>query len=1086
MKKIILLFVIIFINQKINSQTNADCINAIPLCTTPNFTFFPTSGNGAVNDIPTTANISNPSTNPASANAGCLLQGENVPQWLLITIGNPGNLEFAFGAATSANPQAGFYDWAMWPYSPNTCANIMNNTLPPIRCNWNGSISGGTGLASPANIAATGGNASNYEPPLAVNACQQFIICISNYSGVSTLVSFQSLGTASLSCNPNCNPNYLICAGATATIVPVNFAALSNPTFSLNPGALSNTTGSFPVSPLVTTTYTTYITGLNSSNAIQTTTGVSTVSVNPQPNAIPTTTQSTCTNSLNAFNLGLTFTPTVPVPNYTVAWSPIPASVGSPTQTSGTGNNAPGTYNATITAAGGCSTTTSFILNPVPPPITFNLIPGGSSHTVTCAQPTVNIAVSPASNTYSWTNGINAPQSGTLASFTNLNMGTWSVTGVNPVSGCQATQTFVVSQNVSVPPSTVSPIAQNIVCPIGAPATFTGITTSTLTNITHSWYSPFSPGAATNGGTVSIYNSSAPGTYTYCVTDNVSGCSTCKTVTITSSSGFPTYTITSPQQFTIGCATTSLATINISNVTTFPVAGGPVSYTVLPPTFVGPTYTVGGSATYTANVPGQYTVIVHDNTNNCETKIPVSIISNTFGPQITAVANNQTLTCDVPKTLLQGTSGTPNTSFSWAFPGPPAGQVPNDTLTVFTTTNTTNTVVATYTLIVTDLINQCKSTQTMTIYQNTSRPTAIITGSNQITCTTPTINLTNASTSNVPATFFPTQPVIGYIWSGPSPQPTQQLTSTYIAFTPAGTANQYTLVVKDLNNGCTAVTTKTIADNRIYPTVNTPLSPPPFILDCGANTTATIFPIITGTTTGFTYQWLAVPTTSFSAPTSSITTVNKPGPYRILVTNTVNGCASYGNVEVVNGGITGDFLPSAYTGYAPMTVNFTNLSASSSTSTGTSSITSIWSFGNGQSQVTTSASISPVTTYSNAGTYTVTLFVVKGTCLDTVQKVIKVELPSKLEVPNVFTPNGDGSNDVFFLKVANVAEINAIIFDRWGNKVYESNSTTGNIEWDGKSSAGKELPAGTYFYIIKATGKDDKTYDQKGNVSIYR
>ncbi|MDP1802875.1 MAG: gliding motility-associated C-terminal domain-containing protein [Bacteroidota bacterium] len=114
------------------------------------------------------------------------------------------------------------------------------------------------------------------------------------------------------------------------------------------------------------------------------------------------------------------------------------------------------------------------------------------------------------------------------------------------------------------------------------------------------------------------------------------------------------------------------------------------------------------------------------------------------------------------------------------------------------------------------------------------------------------------------------------------------------------------------------------------------------------------------------------------------------------------------------------------------------------------------------------------------------MFVVKGTCLDTVQKVIKVELPSKLEVPNVFTPNGDGSNDVFFLKVANVAEINAIIFDRWGNKVYESTSTTGNIEWDGKSSAGKELPAGTYFYIIKATGKDDKTYDQKGNVSIYR
>ncbi|MBA2614017.1 MAG: gliding motility-associated C-terminal domain-containing protein, partial [Bacteroidetes bacterium] len=308
---------------------------------------------------------------------------------------------------------------------------------------------------------------------------------------------------------------------------------------------------------------------------------------------------------------------------------------------------------------------------------------------------------------------------------------------------------------------------------------------------------------------------------------------------------------------------------------------------------------------------------------------------------------------------------------------------------------------------------------------------------------------------------------------------------TYVAFTPAGVANQYTLVVKDLNNGCTAVATKTIADNRIYPIVNTPVQPGPFILDCAAPG-ATIFPLITGTTTGFTYSWVAVPTASFSSYTTAITVVNKPGPYKIIVTNPANGCVSFGVVEVLNGSITGDFSASSITGYAPLTVNFTNLSASTSTATGSSSITSVWSFGNGYSQVTNSSSISPVTTYSNAGTYTVTLYVSKGSCLDTVQKVIKVELPSKLEVPNVFTPNGDGSNDVFFLKVSNVSEIHALIFDRWGNKVYESNSNTGNIEWDGKNMSGKDLPAGTYFYIIKATGKDDKDYDQKGNVSIYR
>ncbi|MBA3682590.1 MAG: hypothetical protein H0W73_15735, partial [Bacteroidetes bacterium] len=487
MKKIIFLLAIIFIGLKINAQTNADCINAIPLCTTPNFTFYPTSGNGAVNDIPTNSNISNPTTNPASTNSGCLLSGENVPQWLLITIGNAGNLEFAFGAGNSTNPQVGFYDWAMWPYSSATCNQIMSNTIPPIRCNWNGTSSGGTGIASPANITAVGGNASNFEPPLAVNACQQFIICISNYSGVSTLVSFQSLGSASLSCNPNCNPNYQICAGSNAVIVPVNFAALSNPSFSLNPGAISNTTGSFVVTPMVTTTYTTYITGLNSNNAVQTITATSIVTVNPQPSAAPTVTQTTCTNTVSAFNLGLTFSPATPVPNYTVTWSPIPNGISGPTQTSASGNITPGVYNATIVAAGGCSTTTSFTINPAPPPISFNLVPGGSSYTVTCAQPTVVINVNPSTYTYSWTNGVSAPQSGPTGTFTSGNLGTWTVTGIN-AAGCISTQTFNVTQSLGVPSATVSPLNQNITCNLSSVTTVTAVANPT-TNITHSWIS---------------------------------------------------------------------------------------------------------------------------------------------------------------------------------------------------------------------------------------------------------------------------------------------------------------------------------------------------------------------------------------------------------------------------------------------------------------------------------------------------------------------------------------------------------------------------------------------------------------------
>ena len=67
-----------------------------------------------------------------------------------------------------------------------------------------------------------------------------------------------------------------------------------------------------------------------------------------------------------------------------------------------------------------------------------------------------------------------------------------------------------------------------------------------------------------------------------------------------------------------------------------------------------------------------------------------------------------------------------------------------------------------------------------------------------------------------------------------------------------------------------------------------------------------------------------------------------------------------------------------------------------------------------------------------------------------------------------------------------MGEITALIHDRWGNKVYETTSNTGNIAWDGKNFQGAECSPGVYFYIIKASGKDGKEYSNKGNVTLMR
>ena len=74
----------------------------------------------------------------------------------------------------------------------------------------------------------------------------------------------------------------------------------------------------------------------------------------------------------------------------------------------------------------------------------------------------------------------------------------------------------------------------------------------------------------------------------------------------------------------------------------------------------------------------------------------------------------------------------------------------------------------------------------------------------------------------------------------------------------------------------------------------------------------------------------------------------------------------------------------------------------------------------------------------------------------------------------------------FFVQSTNLAEITCVIFDRWGVKMYDVSSSTGNISWDGKTLFGKDTPSGTYFYILKASGKDGNTFEEKGSLSLYR
>ena len=1069
---------------------NADCASAIQLCSTPNFTFNPTSGVGTVTDIPVGSNISNPSTNPGSSNSGCLLSGELKPQWLFVTIGNSGFLEFVFGSAASPFPQSGYYDWAMWPFTPTTCAGIQNNTLPPIRCNWNASSSGGTGIASATNIPA-GGNAGNYEPPLAVSACQQFIICISNYSGVGTLVSFQSLGTASLTCNPSClTVNHpAICAGNQAAILASSTGSLGNISFSINPGGISFPSNTIAVSPTVNTTYTVYATGLNSASVAVTQTAVSNVSVFPKPLVAPTVTQTTCNNNNSGFDLGLSFFPTLPVPAYTVNWSTIPAGVTSPTQTSFNGVIPPGVYTASVTAAGGCFTVTSFTILPKPGPASISLTPTGPNYVVNCYQPTVNINAVDATFSYTWSNGTNAPQSGATASFNVNSTGIWTIQAINPLSGCVSTKTISVLQNTVTPLTAISPTFQNITCNLASVTNVTATSLNPSVNVTHQILSPFG-GSFVSTSQSTPYTPSGPGVYQHCVTNDANGCSTCKTFTVTSNQGFPTFSVTSLQNFTLGCSSKSTAVVNIvggtaTNSLQLPT-GGAVSYTILGPgsSTVTPSGTLSVISNFSVTLPGTWTVITKDNASFCETRVPISIITNTVKPLLdTLEIPYNILNCNSPTVSLKAISSTPNIGFNWAY-DTNTGNLASSTITISAnfTASPTNTLVDTYTLTITDNNNLCTTTTVVPIFQNLFPPKAVISdgGVKALSCKVQTVMLTNSSSSNIPpnSIFTTGSPVIGLLWQGPSPMDPKNNASTYVG----SVVGVYSMTAKDLGNGCTTKTVINISDNYDYPSLLNPNAVSQFTLDCGAGTVG-IYPGVVGVIDNLNYSWTS-PTGALTGPANSPTlSTNLTGLYRVVVTNTASGCAITKEVKIGNGSLSSDFVPDKEFGFAPHRVEFTNLSAST---TGSSGVQSVWNFGNSTFSITNSASVVPSVVYYSAGTYTITMYAKKGDCLDTTYKVVKVELPSKLEIPNVFTPNGDNVNDFFVLKATGLSEITMRIFDRWGQKVYDLTSQSGNIAWDGMNLYGKAAAEGVYFYVLKAKGFDGQSFERKGNISLFR
>jgi gliding motility-associated-like protein len=765
---------------------------------------------------------------------------------------------------------------------------------------------------------------------------------------------------------------------------------------------------------------------------------------------------------------------------FTVTWSPAPGTVTPTSNGSIASGLSTGTYSVVVVDATGCSTSSSFNVSS-PAPLTFSV---SGSTVLTCSNPSIVLTANNTSTlanvSYTWMPG--SVNSQTLLVTTP---GVYTVTGQDASAGsCVVTETFAVTQNTTAPSMTVSPISQTLTCNGGC-KTFTAVTTTT-TNIIGQWFDPSSSAMGPVSGTPLIMCANAPGTYTATFCSQITGCCTSQTVAVSANTIVPTITITpvTNNGFTINCthpnvqmninssstlAPTSYSWTNLSSsVTTSPAAGG-----------------------FTASVPGQYVAGFKDG-SGCVVSTTITIYIDTLRPTPYSMtnlpSNSYTLNC-YPNSSLVATALSnpmlPASNYSWTVP-------PN--LTMFTNTVlvslsniTSSTAPTSYTVIAMGA-NGCIGKQKVNFYKDVYLPPySIVFTPTAITCSNPCVALTGVSSASTPVSY-----------TFVSPPPTQSATTAGVLMCSNGT---YSMTYTNLLNGCTGSTTNIVPLNTTPPGT---VAMTDVFLPCGQTTTS-LTAGTTTTSTTYSYNWGGPPLAGFTCASCYSTGVNAQGVYTVLITNTVNGCESTNSVAVVPGSITASFTPTPASGFAPLTVNFQNMSQLGSSTGGT--VFATWMFGNGYTAYLSGASAaysspggpSPTPwTYQSAGSYTVWLIMNQSNglplapgmpfdpCISTYSFVINVELPSELVVPNVFTPNADGVNDVFHLQSTNLTEISFVVFDRWGVKMFDCTTDKGNIEWDGKNLSNKDVPAGTYFYLLKAKGKDIQEYEKQGTINLFR
>lgn len=793
------------------------------------------------------------------------------------------------------------------------------------------------------------------------------------------------------------------------------------------------------------------------------------------------TTPSTCGNA----NGSATVTITGGTPTYSPVWSSTPPQNGNSAT-----NLMAGSYTVTVTDQNGCSATSVAVINNMGSPTATM----SAFTNVTCfgaCDGTASITGSggTAPYTYAWSPSPGAGQG--TGSVTNLCPGTYTCT-ITDANGCTAFDTVSITQP---PQLTISGTSSPVDCFGNA----TGSASVTVGGGTGAYFYAWSP----SGGNAATASNLTAQTYTCTVTDSNS-------CTITQ-----TLTVTEPPQLTVAIAGFNVTCYNACDgqVVVIPGGGTPNysfawstgcntaacnnicagSYTCTVTDFNGCVATAttsvtqpiditittsaidahcnqsdgsasasatGGTGTFSyawlpsgsgptlTNVAaGSYSVIATDQ-NGCDDTVAVSVNNlNGVNASLTSVTNNTCFqSCD-GAIVTGATGGNGPYVYTWS---PSGGN----------SANASSLCAGSYTLSVSDA-NGCTSTVSATVTQPTAvtvtasaTPAAVCAGTN--------IQLSASGSGGTGA--------ISYSWNPLGAGQTQNVTPV--------ASTTYTVTATD-GNGCADSTTVAVTINPV------PVAALAADVTSGCAPLCVTFADLStvaapGVITSWSWDFGDGNTSTSQSPSHCY---NTPGNYTVILNiTTADGCTSSITMPAY---IAVYAMPVAAFGATPQPTTIIN-PVITFTDSSSNAASWLWSFGDVPNS--TSTLQNPTFEYTDPTCYQVVLEVTSPDgCTDTAMQNICIGPDASIFVPNAFTPNDDGTNDIFMPVGIGIdpEHFEMWIFDRWGNLIYYTDDLAKG--WNGKVQGHEDVcQIDTYVWKIKAIDVLGTKHNLVGKVSLIK